>query len=47
MEAIKNIKLVEAARSEAGALIKADVHLRSYPTLARIAREHGEAIHAE
>jgi len=33
MEALQNLKLVEAARSEAGALLSQDPELQSYPLL--------------
>jgi hypothetical protein len=35
MEALKNIKMVEAAREEARALIEKDFELKKYPLLAR------------
>jgi hypothetical protein len=35
MEALRNIKMVEAARTEARALIQKDPDLKKYPLLAR------------
>ncbi len=46
MEAIKNIKMVEAARSEAEALIKSDPTLKVHPALQKIAAER-KTIHFE
>ncbi len=47
MEALKNLKLVEAARTEAGRLIKEDVSLSAHPALARLANEAMEHVHPE
>jgi ATP-dependent DNA helicase RecG len=47
MEALKNIKLVEAARSEARALINLDPDLRSLPALAARVAHAGDAMHLE
>lgn len=47
MEALKNIKLVEAARTEAAKLIKEDPELKKYPALALRARGAGQELHLE
>ena len=47
MEALKNIKMVEAARKEAQELVAHDPELTRFPKLAALARERGEAMHAE
>ncbi|MDB5265532.1 MAG: recG [Parcubacteria group bacterium] len=47
MEAIKNMRLVEAARSEAARLIKEDPELTKYPTLKAIALRSDERLHME
>lgn len=47
MEAIRNLKLVEAARKEAGALIDADPLLSSHPLLADVVRRSKERLHME
>jgi ATP-dependent DNA helicase RecG len=47
MEALKNMKLVEAARTEATALIKEDPHLTKHPVLAALARDTIEHVHPE
>jgi len=47
MEALKNIKMVEAARTEAAALIKEDPDLKKHPLLAAIAKEADEEVHPE
>jgi len=47
MEALKNIKLVEAARTEAAALVASDPELQSHPALARRALAAGAEIHLE
>lgn len=47
MEAIKNMRLVEAARSEAARLIKEDAELASYPALKAIVDRSGERLHME
>ena len=47
MEAIKNMRLVEAARSEAARLIKEDPDLKKYPALKAIALRSDERLHME
>ena len=47
MEALKNIKMVEAARKEAHELVENDPELTKFPKLAALAKERGEAMHAE
>jgi ATP-dependent DNA helicase RecG len=47
MEALKNLKLVEAARTEAGAMIKADPELKKHPTLKALADRAAENVHPE
>lgn len=47
MEALKNIKLVEAARTEAARLVAADPELKNYPALSLRARAAGEEMHLE
>ncbi len=47
MEALKNIKMVEAARNEAQALIEKDPMLKKYPLLATLAKEIDEEVHPE
>ncbi|MEJ0053897.1 MAG: ATP-dependent DNA helicase RecG [bacterium] len=47
MEALKNIKLVEAAKKEAALLVQKDPELRRYPLLAALARQAGEDVHRE
>jgi ATP-dependent DNA helicase RecG len=47
MEALKNLKLVEAARAEALALIAADERLGKYPLLAQTLAERARALHFE
>jgi ATP-dependent DNA helicase RecG len=47
MEAIKNLKLVEAARTEAAAMIKKDPELKKYPHLRLRADQAGENVHPE
>lgn len=47
MEALKNIKMVEAARTEAQALVKKDPTLAKHPLLAAIAKEADEEVHPE
>ena len=46
MEAIKNIKMVEAARAEAKAIVEKDPELREFPRLKKKI-ENGEKIHFE
>jgi ATP-dependent DNA helicase RecG len=47
MEAIKNIKLVEAARTEAAAMIKADQDLKKHPLLRTMADRAADNVHPE
>ncbi len=47
MEAIRNIKMVEAARNEAKAIIEKDCALRDYPTLVETIREKYNDLHFE
>ncbi|HEY1041999.1 MAG TPA: ATP-dependent DNA helicase RecG [Candidatus Paceibacterota bacterium] len=47
MEALKNVKMVEAARNEAQALIEKDPELKKYPLLATLAKEVDEEVHPE
>jgi len=47
MEALKNLKLVEAARSEAIALVKKDPRLAKHPILHDLAREKIKSLHFE
>jgi len=47
MEALKNIKMVEAARKEAAALITKDPELKKYPMLAQLAARADENVHPE
>ena len=48
MEAIKNIKMVEAARAEAKDMIEKDSSLNDYPLLQqKLSRRKSEAIHFE
>ena len=47
MEALKNIKMVEAARKEAQELVAHDPELTQFPKLAALTKERGEAMHAE
>lgn len=47
MEALKNIKLVEAARGEAARLIEADPDLQNHPALALRARAADREMHLE
>jgi len=47
MEALKNIKLVEAARAEAAALIAADPELRNHPALALRTAATSKEMHLE
>ena len=47
MEAIKNIKMVEAARTEAKAMVETDLTLRDYPTLAKKISEKNIETHFE
>ncbi|OHA20319.1 MAG: hypothetical protein A2836_03005 [Candidatus Taylorbacteria bacterium RIFCSPHIGHO2_01_FULL_45_63] len=47
MEALKNIKMVEAARTEATALIETDPNLSTYPLLAERLKKSENKIHFE
>ena len=47
MEAIKNLKLVEAARDEAGKLVEADSKLTKHPLIATKVAHTGESLHME
>lgn len=47
MEALKNLKLVEAARTEASRLIEADPQLAAHPMLAERIRSAADAVHME
>jgi ATP-dependent DNA helicase RecG len=47
MEAIKNLKLVEAARTEAQALVASDPTLAQHPRIATHVARLGEALHLE
>ncbi|MDD3531420.1 MAG: ATP-dependent DNA helicase RecG [Candidatus Pacebacteria bacterium] len=47
MEALKNIKLVEAARTEAASLVASDLDLRSHPALVARAHAADKKMHLE
>lgn len=47
MEALKNIKMVEAARNEAQALVKRDPELKKHPLLRTLAKRADEEVHPE
>lgn len=47
MEALKNLKLVEAARAEAARLVQADPELREYPALRRRSAAADKTVHLE
>lgn len=47
MEAIKNIKMVQAARTEATAIVEKDVKLKNHPLLAEILETKKHEIHFE
>ncbi len=47
MEALKNIKMVEAARSEAQTLVAKDLELKKYPLLQERIENIGSAVHFE
>jgi ATP-dependent DNA helicase RecG len=47
MEALKNIKLVEAARTEAARLVALDPELKNYPALSRRAATADKEMHLE
>jgi hypothetical protein len=47
MEALKNLKMVEAARAEAQNLLKQDSELKSHPLLAEKITQQNTDIHFE
>ena len=47
MEALKNLKLVEAARTEALLLVKKDTELTKYPELAEALQARSQTFHFE
>ena len=47
MEALKNVKLIQAARIEAQALVAKDPTLSKYPALAARAASAGSELHSE
>ena len=47
MEALKNLKMVEAARTEASRLISEDLHLSKYPVLKKAVSEKKKGSHFE
>lgn len=47
MEALKNLKMVEAARTEAAAFIKSDPNEQKYPLLWKMAKEKTAKLHFE
>ena len=47
MEAIKNLKLVEAARTEATAMVKSDPNLKKHPLLRAMADRAADSVHPE
>jgi ATP-dependent DNA helicase RecG len=47
MEALKNLKMVEAARSEAIRIVNEDSTLAKHPVLAEVVAERGEKLHFE
>ena len=47
MEAIKNIKMVEAARDEAKKLLTQDIELAKYPTLKELVEQKRIETHFE
>ncbi|MBY0539432.1 ATP-dependent DNA helicase RecG [Patescibacteria group bacterium] len=47
MEALKNLKLVEAARKEALALVAKDPHLKKHPLLEVLSKEKAQSLHFE
>ena len=47
MEALKNIKLVEAARAEAASLVARDPDLKNYPALSLRAATADKEMHLE
>jgi hypothetical protein len=47
MEALKNLKMVEAARTEAKILIDEDITLTKYPILKKAVEERKKGLHME
>lgn len=47
MEAIRNLKMVEAARTEAQMLLKDDADLKSHPLIAECLKRHAQSVHFE
>ena len=47
MEALKNVKLIRAARTEAEAIVKEDLSLSKYPALLRRVEGSREQLHSE
>lgn len=47
MEALKNLRLVEAARTEAQALVRTDPELQKHPSLKTLADRAAESVHRE
>ena len=47
MEALKNVKLIQAARTEAQALVEKNPTLSNYPALAQRVASAGEKLHIE
>jgi hypothetical protein len=47
MEALKNIRLVEAARSEASSLVASDPELKNHPALSSRALTADKEMHLE
>ena len=47
MEAMKNIKMVEAARNEAIGIIEKNIDLKSYPLLAETLKQKNLKLHFE
>ncbi len=47
MEALKNIKMVEAARTESGNVLDKDIDLKSYPLLREYLETKKERVHFE
>ena len=47
MEALKNIRLVEAARNEAAALVKKDPELKNHPLIQKLAAQSANELHFE
>jgi ATP-dependent DNA helicase RecG len=47
MEAMKNMKLVEAAQKEARKIIEKDIHLKKFPELQKIVEVKRKRLHFE